>query len=123
MAYWTTTGSGSGSGTIRDWDVTVESGAVGPLSPGDPPAALPITVTNGGTVPFQVEQVTPQVVNVNPSSCPSSAITVTVADPLPLIPASATETLHAAVTMRSDAPNDCQGARFEVRFTVEGQNA
>jgi hypothetical protein len=70
-AYWTSTGSGSGSvtvGTDTAWQVDVSSATGGPLTPDGPAQTVQYTVTNNSTGSQKLTSVTVSVAESNGSA-------------------------------------------------------
>ncbi len=140
IAYWTTTGSGTGAGTVGTStavSVTQDSTVSG-LVPGGPSAALDFTVNNGGTGPQTINGVSVSVSKVTKAvGAPAGACTAgdfTVAQPalggaIELAVGDNTFTsgaggdfanTTAAVSMKNTASdqNGCKGATLEFTYTV-----
>ena len=96
----------------------VISGFVEDLYPGVA-STLQVRVTNANNVAIAVASVVVQASDAGPQ-CPASVLTFTPPSPGQVIGATATAIVTVSVTMASDAPDQCQGATFPLRFTVTG---
>ena len=70
-AYWTSSGSGSGSATVgtdTPWQVDVDAATGGPLTPGGPLQTVGYTVTNNSTGNQYLAGVTVSVANADGSA-------------------------------------------------------
>jgi hypothetical protein len=70
-AYWTSTGSGTGSATVgtdTPWEVTTAAATGGPLTPDGPAQSIDYTVTNNSTGTQRLANVAISVANANGSA-------------------------------------------------------
>lgn len=125
VAYWST--SGSGTGSAQAGNLTVSVATLGPadnatklLVPGGTADAI-VKVTNSNTYAITVMSVVGNGAITASAGCTTPAVTfanqpiLTVA-----VPASTTQTvtLANAVSMGTTSSSDCQGAKFSIPVTV-----
>jgi hypothetical protein len=118
LAYYSSSGEGSGRAAAGSPSVTVESPPVTGLHPG---ASRTVTVNlrNDAPRPYVVTAVTPRV-SAAPGSCPA-ALWVMVPTPLPTVLASGDAAVDLTVGMGREAPDDCQGVTVTVPLDIEGR--
>ena len=139
LAGWSTTGSGSGSAkassnvTSAVMAVTSPSASAG-LWPGGPGAALSFTVDNPNPYPvsFSTWTSTETISTSDPTNCPSSnflmaasgTVTGDASTDVPANTASASgvsgSTNADVLTMKSSAPDGCQGVTVTVDLALSG---
>ncbi len=140
VAYWTTTGSGTGTGAVgSDTPVTVtQDSLVSGLVPGGPSSKLDFTINNGGTGPQTINSVAVSVSSVTKAalapagSCTAADFDVTqpaLGGAVELAVGDNTFTsglggdvasTGAKVSMINSASNQdaCKGATLEFTYTV-----
>lgn len=119
-AYWRTTGTGTGTaatGTV-DLHASATAGPTG-LYPGGDSGDVTVTVTNSGDGAVQVTSLTGTASTLQ-SGCDASRVTFTPPATLPLVPAGDFRNITGTVAMDPTADSACQGATFNLTFTVNG---
>ena len=89
------------------------------LLPGGPAVQLPVAVRNPGDVAFAVHTLLPDGAAF-PSRCPLSAWSVRSTGGLPTLPARSAGTVTLEISLRSQAPDSCQGTTVSFGLTVVG---
>jgi hypothetical protein len=133
-AYALWAGSGTGSGrarattaveaTINPVDCAAQPGCID-LYPGYADGDVYFTITNPNPYDITFTDMTPGAITVIPAACPAGSITVAPTTGLALVaPANATTgelSVLDVVTMSIDAPNECQGAAYDIALTLTGE--
>jgi hypothetical protein len=129
-ALWSAGGGGSGAAqavTAQTLTVSAATG-VADLYPGFTGGDAFFTVTNANPYPVTFTAMTAgAVTSSNPTSCPSSNVSVANKSGLSLaVGANATSptlSIVDVVTMVAGAPDGCQGASFSIALTLSGSQA
>lgn len=133
-ALWAGTGTGAGrarattavAATVDPVDCAAQPGCID-LYPGYTAGDVYFTITNPNPYDITFTDMTPGAVTVLPGNpgCPAGAIVVAPASGLALAaPANATTaelSVLDVVTMVDTAPNECQGASFDIALTLTGE--
>ena len=137
IAYWTTTGSGNGAGTVGTSTLVsvTQTSTVADLVPGGPADVLNFSINNGGDGPQTINGVSVAITDVTPSgSCSAADFTITqpnIGGAVALAVGDTTFTsgngsggpanTGAKVAMVNDLVNNqngCKGATLEFTYTV-----
>ena len=121
-AYWTTSGSGTGSasaGTLSQ--ITIDDVVIGAaLRPNGPARDVTIKLKNPNNFAVDIVSITAGAITSDKSGCNGSAtgVTLDLSTVTGSIAANFTKTFTASASMSSSSVTECQGATFSSNLTL-----
>lgn len=128
FAAWTSTGNGSGTATaISDAGLTVSADDVSGLYPTGS-VAVTATVKNNNPYKVALDSIVVGDITSDVAGCDATSVSAPDNEAPGKTLSAAGEpgdsaSFPFAVSMSNDAPDECQGAVFTVRFTATGQSS
>jgi len=126
LALWTSSGTGTGSGTTASLTLTGETTTSGLLAPGAT-SVVHLTLTNPNPGEITIVALTGGTARIAESgsgSCDPAAVTfVPRADLTVPVPAGGSVVVDGVVSMSTEAADGCQGATFTVPVTARAETS
>ena len=122
-AYWTTTGSGTGSatsGTLQTVTIDAVTFDGGTLRPGGPATSVHIPATNSNNFAVDITSLTAGPIHSDKSGCDDAdtGVTIDLSGVTGSILANTTRPFTAPASMSTASVSACQGATFSAQLTL-----